>query len=186
MGVLRPVSGSSFDPSGTVTATFNPDHSFLLSLDAAGLDPSCVDDPECRVVITQADACDDPLSADPLYAGDEDPWDAVTFDAPRDGLSNSAWRVYNGYTRHGNRGRAAVVYRGGEWIGCGILEAAPEALDRSAYLRAEIGTYPGYEGDVKARGSVEVTYRVDGTFRFEYDLTGLEADWVDCGAHIRE
>lgn len=176
-----------FSPSGTVIATYNPDGAFLLTLDAAGLDPSCVDDAACRVAITKGTTCDAPLGddpADPNYYHGEDPWGDVTFDVVADGFSGSASRVNNGFTLKDNLGHAVVVRRGDDWIGCGVFAEASSTVNLDTYLRAAMGRYPGYDGSVEASGTVTVAYRTDGTFKFEYDLMGLEANCEGCGLHI--
>lgn len=177
-------------PSGTVTVTHNPDGAFLLTLDAAGLDPACVDDADCQVRITKGTSCDAPFGDDPADTGHyvaDDPWGDVTFGAYNSSemvFSNSAWRVDNGYTLSGNLGHAVVVYKSLNRVGCGVLVAADGAVDRDIVLKAEMGRYPGYTGAVAASGAVTVSYRADWTFEFAYDLAGLEADCTGCGIHI--
>merc|ERR1719291_691013 len=70
------------------------------------------------------------------------------------------------------------------YVGCGLLAAAAGGDDPDTILKADMGVYPGYAGDVEAQGTVKVLYRTDGTFKFEYDLTGLEPNCVGCGIHI--
>ena len=47
-------------------------------------------------------------------------------------------------------------------------------------------TYPGYIGDIDARGSKVIVkfHDPDGMMEFNYQLNGVEADCTDCGIHI--
>ena len=47
-----------------------------------------------------------------------------------------------------------------------------------------MGTYPGYVGDLNARGKVKVTFHDNDTFKFHFALRGLEANCEGCGIHI--
>jgi len=186
---LAPAPGyeGGFKPLGTVTATYNPDGAFLLTLAAQGLDPSCDDDAACRMTITKSTTCTAPLGAnpaDPDYYLGEDPWGEVTFDVDTDGFSSSASRVNNGYALKDNLGHAVVVRRGDDWIGCGVFVKASSTVNRDVYLRAAMGRYPGFDGSLAVSGTVTVAYRTDDTFKFEYDLAGVEADCETCGVHI--
>lgn len=189
IAALAPAPGyvGDSDPSGTVTVTYNPDGSFLMTLDAAGLDPACAaHNPEataegpCTVNIVDLTTCD----------GDSVPSHTVkshlSFLAQVEGgFSNSAARITGADPLADNLGLAVlVVDSNSDFVGCGVLGAAAGGYDPDTILEADMGAYPGYAGDLEAQGTVKVFYRTDGTFKFEYDLTGLESNCEGCGIHI--
>lgn len=56
-------------------------------------------------------------------------------------------------------------------------------------LRADLGAYPGYDGEYEVTGTVRVNFLGNPEpgirfIRFFYDLEGLEADCERCGIHI--
>ena len=136
------------------------------------------------MAITESTTCDAPLGDFADYYRGEDPWGEVTFDADADGFSGSASRVNNGYALEDNLGRAVVVRRGDDWLGCGVFVKASGTLDKNVYLKADMGRYPGFDGSLAVSGTVTVAYRMDDTFLFKYDLEGVEADCETCGVHI--
>lgn len=171
-------AGGELTPSGTASVHYNPDGSFLMSLDAAGLVPGCEEG--CLAAITSAKSCDG-FGAD--YYDDSsmsNPW-RVAYVTSDEGFSNSAWRINNGFNSQENEGHTLVLYDdNNDPIGCGVLGVASDHM----ILAANLGTYPGYNGDIDVTGGVVVSYHNDGTFKFEYHLSGLEANCVGCGIHI--
>eukprot|EP00579_Thalassiosira_antarctica_P030301 CAMPEP_0202034010 /NCGR_PEP_ID=MMETSP0905-20130828/66342_1 /ASSEMBLY_ACC=CAM_ASM_000554 /TAXON_ID=420261 /ORGANISM="Thalassiosira antarctica, Strain CCMP982" /LENGTH=436 /DNA_ID=CAMNT_0048597925 /DNA_START=11 /DNA_END=1321 /DNA_ORIENTATION=- len=175
------ISGPPTKPSGTVSLNYNPDGSFLLSLDAAGLSGGFV-------AISSGTSCSD-IGPGPYYDDNSmsDPWfgmgfsPRIVYEASEEGFSNGAWRVDNGFGSQENDGHAFIMFDGyGEGlVVCGVLGVAGDRM----LLAAEMDVYPGYEGGLNVAGSVRVTYRKDGTFKFRYNLEGLEADCelVVCG-----
>jgi len=157
------------------------------SLDAAGFDPACAahDDAatasgSCTVTIVDATTCTGYNAASPPTAKGH-----VSVIAYDGGLSNSAERITPADSLADNLGRAVVVIdSSSNYVGCGLLGAAAGGVDQDTILQADMGVYPGYTGAVAAQGTVKVLYRTDGTFQFEYDLTGLEQNCVGCGIHI--
>jgi len=171
-----------------VSLNYNPDGSFLLSLDAAGLGGG-------NVAISSGTSCSDiesGLGAGPYYDDNSmsNPWfgmgfsPRIVYEASEEGFSNGAWRVDNGFGSQENDGHAFIMFDGyGEGlVVCGVLGVAGDRM----LLAAEMDVYPGYEGGLNVAGSVRVTYRKDGTFKFRYNLEGLEADCEGCGIHIHE
>lgn len=176
---------------GTVALTSNPDGSFLMSLDGVGLGIKCQSDNTgcdcgsmrgtCKAIIVDGTSCDDITGKNGIA------W--LPFVVTDKGFSNDATRVFDGGELATNLGRAVVVTHSTNWndeviMGCGLLEAAAGGVDRNTFLRAEMGAYPGYVAAVEVIGAVTVAYRADGTFKFEYDLAGLEASCERCGIHI--
>ena len=110
---------------------------------------------------------------------------SIEIDTLREGgaasVSRSAQRVDNGCTAEENEGKSVIIFDdSGNAVGCGIL--GEEVKDK--VLVAEMGTYPGYTGDESPKGYVVVTFNADGTFTFQFSLSGLLANCVDCGIHI--
>lgn len=169
-------------PSGTLSVNYNPDGSFLLSLDAAGLHPD-----GGYVAFSSGTSCsnvfqpyyDDSSVPDPWF--DENGSPLIRYTASEEGFSNSAWRINNGFGSQENDGHAFVVtgFNIGP-SGCGVLGVAGNRMR----LAAEMDMYPGYTGSHVVTGDVRVTYRKDSTFNFRYNLEGLEADCKGCGIHI--
>ena len=142
-------------------------------------------------MITQGTSCDtssSDYSKDPSMCAIETPDpDSVTIkietlrESGAESVSTSAHRVDNGCTAEENEGKTVIIFdENSNAVGCGILEE--EAEDK--VLVAEMGTYTGYEGDKLPSGYVVVTFNADGTFTFQFSLSGLLANCVDCGIHI--
>ena len=51
-------------------------------------------------------------------------------------------------------------------------------------IEASVDTYPGSTSSYTPTGTVSITYGIDGTFTYAYDLEGLEPNCVGCGIHI--
>lgn len=167
IALIEPVDGS--DAIGTTTISYNADGSFLFALDMNGLAS------DGTAVI--ANTCE----TDEEYGVG---WDGYVnfYNALDEGISKSAFRHNNGHSAGENLGKTVIIYDDTDTIvGCGTLgfEAKKKVLE------ANMGTYPGYTGDIVATGKVTVSFHTSGdSFKFQYDLSGLEADCVNCGIHI--
>eukprot|EP00531_Pseudo-nitzschia_arenysensis_P004901 CAMPEP_0116141724 /NCGR_PEP_ID=MMETSP0329-20121206/14530_1 /TAXON_ID=697910 /ORGANISM="Pseudo-nitzschia arenysensis, Strain B593" /LENGTH=283 /DNA_ID=CAMNT_0003636917 /DNA_START=52 /DNA_END=903 /DNA_ORIENTATION=+ len=69
------------------------------------------------------------------------------------------------------------------------LESGPqckafEIVEDDKSLEAGISTYPGYEGSLSPGGTVKVVFNGDDSFKFSFNLNGLEAGCMGCGIHI--
>jgi hypothetical protein len=115
--LINPPPGYDGDFSlfGTATLRCNPDESFLLHINAQGLDASC---DSYKVAIYAGASCEIPGS-DFFY--EEEVVDNTYF-AYGGGLSNSAFSFTNGYTCDENKGWVVIIYDSSpEIIGCGVL-----------------------------------------------------------------
>eukprot|EP00956_Cyclotella_meneghiniana_P023223 scaffold44783_cov61-Cyclotella_meneghiniana.AAC.2 len=160
---------------GTTTLRYNPDGSFLVSLDILGLKSN-----SGTVVITDGTSCGT-ISETPFTK--KDSFDGVVnaYAALDEGVSRSAFRFNSGYTSKYNMGKSMIVYDSSSAIvGCGILGSDVE----SKVLKADMGTYPGYTGTYKPSGTVTVTFNDDDTFTFQFKVKGIEANCSGCGIHI--
>ena len=166
-------------PFGTVSLRFNEDDSFLLKMDMSGLDPACE---SCVVCIHEGSSCEEPGNA--YYATESDPWATGTsyyFSYGDSGIAGNGFTIYNGYDEDENEGKVvSFLDSSNTMIACGVLEETPS----STMLKAEIGSYPGYTGDLEVEGKVTVSFSSDSTFEFSYDLEGLEEECIGCGIHI--
>lgn len=96
-------------------------------------------------------------------------------------VSSSVQRVDNCCTAEENKGKTVIIFDdSSSAVGCGIL--GDEAKDK--VLIAKMGSYPGYEGDQSPSGKVVITFNADGTYTFQFSLSGLLANCVDCGIHV--
>lgn len=179
VAVMGPVGeGASF---GSVSVRYNSDGHFLVALDVNGIDEACTDDDACLVQIATEESCDG-SDFTPYYSTDSDPWDlGVSFWSTNYDFTRSAFRVSNGYSADANRNHAIVLYNSaGDAMACGILKDVAGAT-----LKANMGLYPGGPEDFESiSGVVEVSFHVDGTFNFKYDLSNLEEGCTKCGIHI--
>jgi hypothetical protein len=183
---MAPAYGGSSSPFGAASISCNEDGSFLFHIDADGLDTVCTSSSSCKVAVYDGISCDAVGSAhyNDLEYG-TDPWSLDgenTYFTSGGGSTSSAFNFDNGYTCDANEGKVVVAFDsdGTTIAGCGVLgEKAKESV-----LKAEMGLYPNYTGDLEAEGEVTVTFNDDHTFQFRFDIKGLEADCVDCGIHI--
>lgn len=174
--------------NGLVTVRYsnnNDSDSFLVTLDLKGLNGTG------QVIISEATSCD----ADEFVPySDEYEWDRnyqfITLGEAPNKITRDAFRFDNGHTYEENSGKTIVVFQGDDLshdnvVGCGVLF---EMVYTGAVseLTAEMSRYPGYEGDLDVSGIVKVYYHREDTFRFDFDIAGLEEDCVDCGIHIHE
>lgn len=165
---------------GTATLRFNMDGSFLFALDMGELAG------DGAAVITDGNSCGDDMSVTPYTSeGTGQDFDGTvnSYEVLAEGISQSAFRFNNGFTRDENLGKTVLIYYDSnptEVVACGVL--APEQTKK--VLTAEMGTYPGYDGDLTPVGKVTVSFRYDDSFLFQYDVTGLETSCIGCGIHI--
>ena len=179
-------------PYGVATVGYNPDNSFLLALDMAGLvDANCERSDDCKMAIHNGTNCTD-HGSDHWTMLSANPWTNITYstysgevaELPSlyyDHYSDSAERVNNGYGSAGNEGKVVVLSDDdGDVIACGVLQNAKSIVLKAA----SFGKYPGYTGPLNVNGTVEVSFDIDGTLEFEYDLFGVEPNCENCGIHI--
>jgi len=186
--LIEPVEdGTTF---GTTTVRFNPDGAFLVSLDLNFL--SGTDRGE--VVITHGTSCDvaSPQFSDVPFDDFElatNQYQAIGSYETGNAISLSAFRClcedqekpadFIDKTVH-------IVDAAGNLIGCGPLEKEPPQMK---VLTADVGRYPGYEGDLRPSGTITVTYTEGNAgntddFVYAYDLQGVLANCDTCGIHI--
>jgi len=173
----------SLNPFGTSVVRCNEDGSFLFHIGATGLDSSCS---KCKIAIMDATSCSSELSSS-FYSSnmESDPWAAdgenYYYTFTDSGISRSGFTFNNGYDCDENLGKAVAIYDASEeMIGCGELGPQPD----TNVLKADMGPYPGYEGDLSPDGSVTVTFFADDTFSFDYDVKGLRENVEGAGIHI--
>jgi Cu/Zn superoxide dismutase len=173
---------------GTASISCNNDGSFLFHIDAIGLDTNCNMDELCKVAIYDGTSCETEIAmGEEYYNGLADPWSAdgdnAYFTYSEGGSTSSAFNFDNGYTCDENEGKVVVVFDSSSTIAaCGVLGAKA----KGSVLKAEMGVFPNYTGELEAKGKVKVTFNDDDTFQFRFDIKGLEEDCVDCAMHIHE
>eukprot|EP00568_Trieres_chinensis_P003599 CAMPEP_0183307130 /NCGR_PEP_ID=MMETSP0160_2-20130417/16359_1 /TAXON_ID=2839 ORGANISM="Odontella Sinensis, Strain Grunow 1884" /NCGR_SAMPLE_ID=MMETSP0160_2 /ASSEMBLY_ACC=CAM_ASM_000250 /LENGTH=314 /DNA_ID=CAMNT_0025470651 /DNA_START=58 /DNA_END=1002 /DNA_ORIENTATION=- len=173
-------------PVGTATVRYNSNGSFLVALTLDNVDSTCS---ECLVEIRDGTTCEEGLSGvgTPHYDGAANPWTtsngAYYMSADGAAITRSAFNVDNGYGPDMNEGKVAVVTdASGVHIGCGVLMME----EKKKVLRAKMGKYPNYMGDLMVEGGVKVEFYHDDTFSFVYKIKGLPADCTNCGIHIHQ
>jgi len=160
---------------GTSTIRFNADGSFLFAMDMTGL----MND-SGTAVVTDGTSCED-ISETPFTQGDTFDGVVNVYNALSEGVSKSAFRFNNGYTRPKNMGKTVLIYDNADGvIGCGIL--GREIPNKN--LSANMGMYPNYTGDLSPGGKIKITFHDDDSFKFHYNIKGLEANCVGCGIHV--
>jgi hypothetical protein len=188
--LIEPPSGyeGDLESFGTATVRCNPDLSFLLAITAEDLDPACK---TCKVAIYDGTSCDSPGSA--YFDEDtiaEDPFTPWTINSNYystygdGGLSNSAFSFTNGYTCDENEGRVVVMFddTSKTILGCGVLGEER----KTNVLKAQMGPYPEYAGDLDPSGKVTLVFKSDDTFEFFFRVRGLEEDVDAAGLHVHE
>ena len=173
----------NLNPFGTSVVRCNEDGSFLFHISATGLDSSCT---HCKIAIMDATSCSSDFSSS-FYTSDleSDPWNAngenYYFTFTDSGISRSAFTFTNGYECNENLGKVVAIYDASEeMIGCGKLGLPVD----TNVLQANIGAYPGYEGDLSPVGTVTLTFFADDTFSFDYNVKGLRENVKGAGIHI--
>lgn len=163
---------------GSASVRYNMDGSFLVALDLNKLGASSTG----QAVITEGTSCVSP-NLTPFTS--EDTWDGTVnaFTALDEGITKNAFRFNNGKTLEENRGKTLLLKDSTNTVvGCAVLEE--KSTDK--ILKAQMGTYPGYTGDLTPMGTVKVMFNHDDTFRFQYDFSGLPLNCDECGVHIHE
>jgi hypothetical protein len=138
LGEIRPVTSVSLvadldvypdykgvlKPSGKMIVRFNRDHTFLLKLDAKGLEPGCTG---CAVQVLSGTSCDDAalvgngLWNTEVYGTYIDPWiDFGVYKTDDEGKVNHAFVGDSGLGYESNLGRAAVLAASVS-TGCNVL-----------------------------------------------------------------
>lgn len=171
--------------SGRITFRFNPDNSMLVQVNAVNIDGGedmCTTTTKCFLRINEG-TCDD-IGTDFKLSGYEDAWsngeNYYTFD--ENGISRSAFVANNGYGYDENKGKIVTLSDSSDTVwACSVI--MKESMEPNS-LKAVMGVYPNYTGDLTPSGTVKVVFDYDNTFKFMYDLEGLEKDCVDCGIHI--
>jgi len=173
-------------PRGIATINYNEDGSFLFAVDYF-----LANHPGAVTAIVNATSCDEideytiPHTLEPITS-DEEFDSQLVFLESVDGFSNNASRIDNGFLAEDNVGYAILIVDY-DFEACGVLGYASdnEPSDKML-LKATMGVYPNYMPGLTVSGSVTVAYRNDGTFKFSYDLEGVEPACADgsCGIHI--
>jgi len=193
--------------TGIATVNFNQNGAFLLALDLANIPVNRTQVPispnaTAAAFITNSKDCNELLCDTDLRFPSEDDseqFQQIVLINPNfnedSSFSNDAGQAYNGFGSDDNKGYAIIIVSlppgptsldYDEVIGCGILDRASDnEPSDSMFLEATIGVYPDYTPGLEVSGSVVVSYRADGTFKFSYDLEGVDPACADgCGIHI--
>jgi len=185
---------------GTTTFNYNPDGSFLVSVDLSYL-AGAPDTNGGLVAITTGTSCDvdSPDYSSALFGQGEinyRTWAYQTIGNAETGnaMSFSAFsvpamaEVFPTGTRALVSGLTVMVtnYKTAGFIGCGVLQEEPI---QTTVLTANIGTYPGYTGEYQPTGTVTVTYPEGNAgnpnnFVMAYDLQGVVENCSTCGIHV--
>jgi len=179
----KPLIANLGNPSGAgrVTLRFNPDDSMLIHINAVNVNAMC-DTNDCLLRISEG-TCDS-IGEDFTAPGYEDAWsngeNYYTLDG--NGISRNAFVTNNGYGYSENYGKAISLSdsTGAVWA-CSTLMSESTKPNT---VSASIGLYPNYQGNLRPSGTVTVTFDYDNTFKFEYNIHGLENNCVGCGIHI--
>jgi len=170
--------------SGRVSLRFNPDDSMLVHVNVVNSNAVCTTANKCLLKINEG-TCDNigALSTAPGYEG---AWSSgenyFTFDA--NGISRSVFVSNNGFGYDENKGKIVTLSDSSDTVwACSVIMA--ESMEPNT-LYAEIGVYPNYTGGLTPSGIVKIVFNYDGTFKFMYDLEGLEENCEDCGIHIHD
>jgi len=167
------------------TVNFNPDGSALIHI--AGTTGLTCDKPdadngvEANCKLTFKEDCD----GDNLYGDVDDPWTGDINYFTTDPLTTetkSAFRLDYGLSSYYTYGGVVVITDGSSSY-CGTLGGFPYNFNT---LTADVGKYPVYAGskDFDPSGTISITYGIDGTFTYSFDLEGLESNCKGCGIHV--
>jgi len=211
IALIGPIAGYGINSKavGTTTFNYNPDGSFLVSVDLSSV-TGATDTNGGVVVITNGTSCDTNSSdfSQALFGhpninynnwayqtiGNEETGNAMSFSA----FSVPAMaEVFPTGTRALVSGLTVQILAqdGGDLqdgnatfgqIGCGVLQEEPI---QTTVLTANIGTYPGYTGEYQPTGTVTVTYPEGNAgnpnnFVMAYDLQGVVENCSTCGIHV--
>jgi len=195
--VLAPYPGYSGNLQFTgLVSVRQSGNDVLLSWHMSGLEAQlCATPPSgvgnaCGIHVHSGSTCGDASAVGGHYYHADmgaDPWSPVVYTP--DGNGNSVISGYSvgiGHTLADVVGRAIVVHdHTGGRVACGIVEARPTAT-------ANMGSYPGYSGDLQFSGFVAVKSSGDDLL-LSWTLRGLEAQLCAsppagvgnaCGIHI--
>jgi len=177
MAKIDPVDSTVPTVHGIVSFLYNSNDydSALITIQATGLSESCS---KCTVQFLDKMSCSD------LIGDDENFWEAedeAFYNTYGSVMTSSAFTIMDVASSADAIGGAVVLLgEDSKPQGCGILENKSSTVT----LKAEMGSYPDWSGDLDVSGEVAVTYTDDGSFKFEYDLIGLETECFHCGIHI--
>mmetsp|Transcript_31754 Transcript_31754/g.46838 ORF Transcript_31754/g.46838 Transcript_31754/m.46838 type:complete len:315 (-) Transcript_31754:85-1029(-) len=168
------------------TVNFNPDDSALIHIAGTTGYSGCSAPDEgagdCTIAIKES--CEGMnlyhsyMSADP-WTGEVNYF--TTDDATTE--TKSAFMLNYGIGYDETEGSAIVVSVPGETPWCGYLMKSPAKFTS---LMADVGTYPEYSGskDYTPTGTIGLTYGIDGTFTYKFDVEDLESNCEGCGIHV--
>lgn len=163
-------------PMGWLEIEFpkDKDNVFDVEYDIVGLEQ----DVRGRIAIQEGKSCEDAALVGRQFwshATMDDPW-SVKYSCGYDGKTQGEFGVSDGLEYKEHIGHAVVIHAADETtIGCGILVKGRENC-QTRQLSACISTFPDYVGPLSPSGKVEVSFSMDGSFEFSYDLKGLEAE----------
>ena len=110
---------------------------------------------------------------------ESDPQNSV-YSNTESGATTSSFYMNNGYDFVKTDGHVVVIYTElGVRVGCGVLKCF-------SLKTKDIGPSPGYDGKLKPKGSVQVDFFEDHSFKYSYKMSGLPRKCVKCGVHIHE
>ena len=194
---------------GTTTFNYNPDGSFLVSVDLSSV-TGATGTTGGVVVITNGTSCDTNspdfstvLFGHPAINYNNWAYQMIGNEETGNAMSFSAFRVPAMAEEFPTGTRALVsgltvqilAQDGGQLqdgnatfglIGCGVLQEEPI---QTTVLTTNIGTYPGYDGEFQPTGTVTLTYPEGNAgnpnnFVMAYDLQGVVENCSTCGIHL--
>lgn len=151
-------------------------------MDVGGLEENCVG---CNVAMVSGSSC--VKVGENYYSSSltDDPWESgvSVYDTNSEGRTFSAFRITNGYDIDENNEQTVILYSSDKNIvGCGVFHFEPE----NKILIANLGSYPGYDGNLKVFGHAVTEFHDDKSFRFEYHMHGTEKHCDNCAITINE
>lgn len=115
-----------------------------------------------------------------------DPWNFVSYNATDDGTTTTGFYMDTGLGLQENDGHAVVIHiAGGARVGCGVLKMKKvESEDIKSLVEKDVGPYPGYTGELKPEGSVQLDVFPDSSLKFAFAMSGLAPNCIHCGFHV--
>ena len=186
MGTYPGFDGT-LSPTGQVTLRFNDDGSYLVKVNMGGLEPDCAG---CGVHVHVGGSCSMADAVGGHYWNEmvfeSDPWNDIGFyDTDSEGNTMNGFVIDVGASIDDHMDRTVVLHAAnGTRVACGELVDGPRSGQLIGSLSAEMGPYPGYEGDADVEGLVEAHFYPDGSLRMDLYLAGLQPNCEKCGVHI--
>jgi len=179
---------NDLDVDVITTVNFNSDKSALIHIvgmtNLICVAPDMDNGVEANCKLAIQESCDS--RAPNLYNKNmDDPWlSGINYFVtdPKTTETASAFRIDYGLGSSRTHGSAMVITIGA-FSYCGILDHFPDSFKT---LTANIDKYPEYSGskDLNSSGTISLTYGIDGTFTYSFDLEDLEPNCEGCGIHV--